>query len=83
MAPFESLFHAASASVRQALAQASAGLVEPANVGDALEWAETAWGFYDSSNALRSGLEVTEHSVPPALLGLLQNAAGVPAATAA
>jgi hypothetical protein len=74
MAPFETLFRAASASVRQTLAQATQRLCDPVDADD-VEWAETAWGFYDSSNALREGLEVTEHAAPHGLAGMLQGSA--------
>ena len=28
------------------------------------DWADTSWGWYDASRALRDGLQVTEHEVP-------------------
>jgi hypothetical protein len=72
MAPFETLFRAASASLRHTLAQATLRASEPLDVND-VEWTESDWGFYDSSLDLRAGLEVTEHQAPQALASLLQD----------
>jgi hypothetical protein len=71
MAPFETIFRAASASVRMTLAHAAQRLQDQPVSTDDADWAEAAWGFYDSSFALREGLEVTEHAAPDALDGLL------------
>lgn len=68
MAPFGSLLRrTASASSLQAIrGQGLKGQVggEP----------DSGWSFYHSSDDLLSGLDVMEHTAPPALLGLLREA---------
>jgi hypothetical protein len=75
MSPFASLFRAASESQGQVQPPQSATVhgEQPHEFDDTSPWDDTAWGFYDSSTALRQGLDVTEHVVPVALLGLLQD----------
>lgn len=69
MAPFGSLLRrtaSASSSLQATRAQGAKGQVggEP----------ESGWSFYHSSDDLLSGLDVMEHTAPPALLGLLREA---------
>ena len=74
MAVLASLLRAASATVQQTLAQASQGLSGRVTLEDA-DWSDSAWGFYNSTNELLSGLDVTEHTAPAVLVGLLHDAA--------
>jgi len=74
MAVLASLLRAVSTTVQQTLAQASQGCGARVSLEDA-DWSDSAWGFYNSSNELLSGLEVTEYSAPPALTGLLRDSA--------
>ncbi len=74
MAVLASLLRAASTTVQQTLAQASQGLSGRVTLEDA-DWSDSAWGFYNSTNELLSGLDVTEHTAPAVLVGLLHDAA--------
>ena len=74
MAVLASLLRAASTTVQQALAQASQGFAGRLSPEDA-DWSDSAWGFYNSTNELLSGLEVTEYTAPTALKGLLHDSA--------
>ncbi len=38
------------------------------------QWADTTWGWYDASRALRDGLQVTEHEVPAGFAQALADA---------
>jgi hypothetical protein len=67
MAPFGTLLR------RTALAPLSLLVCHEDDVaGPAATEPDAGWSFYHSSDDLLSGLEVMEHSAPPALLGLLQ-----------
>lgn len=74
MAVLASLLRAASTTVQQTLAQASQSMAGRLTLEDA-DWSDSAWGFYNSTNELLSGLEVTEYSAPQALAGLLHDSA--------
>lgn len=74
MAVLASLLRATSTTVQQTLAQASQGMAGRLTPEDA-DWSDSAWGFYNSTNELLSGLEVTEYSAPQGLVGLLHDAA--------
>lgn len=74
MAVLASLLRAASITVQQTLAQASQGFTARASLED-VDGSDSAWGFYNSTNELLSGLEVTEHTEPTALAGLLHDSA--------
>lgn len=74
MAVLASLLRAASTSVQQTLAQASHGFAARVSLEEA-DWSDSAWGFYNSTNELLSGLEVTEYTAPPVLTGLLHDSA--------
>jgi hypothetical protein len=69
MAPFAS-FLRRTASPSQSLQQARA---QGAKM-QAAEEPDSGWSFYHSSDDLLSGLDVMEHTAPPALLGLLREA---------
>ena len=43
-------------------------------MAQAAEEPDSGWSFYHSSDELLSGLDVMEHTAPPALLGLLREA---------
>jgi hypothetical protein len=68
---------AASTTVQQTLSQATQGLDHRDTLADLedTEWSDSAWGFYNSTNELLSGLEVTEYPAPAALTGWLQDEA--------
>jgi len=69
MAPFGSLLRrTAFASSSQ---QATGGQGAKGQAGGE---PESGWSFYRSSDELLSGLDVMEHTAPPALLGLLREA---------
>lgn len=74
MAVLASLLRAAATTVQQTLAQASQGLTGSVSLEEA-DWSDSAWGFYNSTNELLSGLDVTEHTAPAALVGLLRDEA--------
>ena len=69
MAVLASLLRAASTTVQQTLAQASQSLSGRVTLEEA-DWSDSAWGFYNSTNELLSGLDVTEYTAPAALVGL-------------
>ena len=69
MAPFASLL--------RRTASTSLPLVQTRGFGadvQAPEEQDSGWSFYHSSDDLLSGLDVMEHTAPPALLGLLREA---------
>lgn len=69
MAPFASILRR-TASAFHPLQQAR-GHGAKVQAADELD---SGWSFYHSSDELLSGLDVTEHSAPPALLELLREA---------
>jgi hypothetical protein len=74
MAVLASLLRAASTTVQQTLAQAAQGLSGRVSLEEA-DWSDSAWGFYNSTNELLNGLDVTEYTAPAVLVGLLHDAA--------
>lgn len=74
MAVLASLLRSASTTVQQTLVEATQAMAGRLTPEDA-DWSDSAWGFYNSTNELLSGLEVTEYSASQALAGLLHDTA--------
>lgn len=74
MAVLAPLLRSASTPVQQTLVEATQAMTGRLTPEDA-DWSDSAWGFYNSTNELLSGLEVTEFSGSQALVGLLHDTA--------
>lgn len=74
MAVLAPLLRSASTPVQQTLVEATQAMTGRLTPEDA-DWSDSAWGFYNSTNELLSGLEVTEYSGSQALVGLLHDTA--------
>lgn len=69
MAPFASLLRRTASTSLPLVQTRGHGAV-----AQAAEEPDSGWSFYHSSDELLSGLDVMEHTAPPALLGLLREA---------